>query len=151
VRRGRMVGTDLLPRFAQALPLDLFGMRVAGVPDVEPHEDLPQSRLHTELARRRVYLHPIRWTSLGLTVLEAMVLGMPVVGLAARELTEAVREGAGVVSTDIDRLVEALRHYAAEPEAARAAGRRGRRAVQERYGLARFLADWDRVLKGVAR
>ena len=31
-------------------------------------EDLPQARLHDELARRRVYLHPIRWTSLGLSL-----------------------------------------------------------------------------------
>ena len=44
-------------------------------------EDLPQDELHAELARRRVYLHPIRWTSLGLSLLEAMHLGMPVVAL----------------------------------------------------------------------
>jgi glycosyltransferase involved in cell wall biosynthesis len=37
------------------------------------------------MARRRVYLHPVRWTSLGLSLIEAMHLGMPVAGLAARE------------------------------------------------------------------
>ncbi len=151
IRRGRMVGTDLLERFADAVPIDLFGMRVSDVPHVQPHEDLPQHELHRELARRRAYLHPVRWTSLGLSVVEAMYLGMPVVGLAATELAEAVPVDAGVVSTDLDRLVGALRNYQVEPEAARAAGRRGRRAAQERYGLARFLADWDRVLKGVTR
>ena len=30
------------------------------------HEDLPQAEMHAELARRRAYLHPCRWTSLGL-------------------------------------------------------------------------------------
>ena len=47
--------------------------------------DLPQDRLHTEMARRRVYLHPVRWTSLGLSLIEAMMLGMPVVALATTE------------------------------------------------------------------
>ena len=36
--------------------------------------------MHAELARRRLYLHPIRWTSLGLSLIEAMQLGMPVRG-----------------------------------------------------------------------
>ena len=51
------------------------------------------------MARRRVYLHPIRWTSLGLSLLEAMHLGMPVVALATTEVPEAVPPEAGVVST----------------------------------------------------
>ena len=59
-------------------------------------EDLPQDRLHTELARRRCYLHPIRWTSLGLSLIEAMHLGMPVVALATTEAVEAVPPQAGV-------------------------------------------------------
>ena len=44
-----------------------------------PYEDLPQAQMHADLARRRVYLHPFRWTSLGLSLIEAMHLGMPVV------------------------------------------------------------------------
>ena len=67
-------------------------------------DDLPQDCLHDELARRRVYLHPIRWTSLGLSLLEAMHLAMPVVALATTEVAEAVPPEAGVVSTDVDVL-----------------------------------------------
>jgi hypothetical protein len=33
--------------------------------------------MHGELARRRVYIHPLRWTSLGLSLIEAMQLAMP--------------------------------------------------------------------------
>ena len=73
VRRGRAVGTDLLPTLARSAPLDVFGMRVDGLGDtlgvppdrLSTFEDLPQSRLHPELARRRVYVHTTRWTSLG--------------------------------------------------------------------------------------
>jgi glycosyltransferase involved in cell wall biosynthesis len=152
VRRGRVTGTDLLPRFAEAAPLDVFGMRVdrLALPGVATHEDLPQARLHDELARRRVYVHPIRWTSLGLSLLEAMHLGMPVVALATTEVTEAVGPGTGIVSTDVDVLVTGVRRFLDDPDLARTTGERARAAALRRYGLRRFLDDWDRLLADVA-
>lgn len=145
-RRHRVTGTDLLRRFEQAAPIDLFGIDAGALGG---YEDVPQSRLHDELARRRVYLHPIRWTSLGLSLIEAMQLGMPVVALATTEAPEAVPAAAGVVSTRVDVLADAVRTYVADPDAARAAGRAARRAALDRYGLDRFLSDWDRLLKEV--
>jgi hypothetical protein len=152
LRRARVTGTDLLPRLATAAPLDLFGMRVelVDVPGVTTHEDLPQHRFHDELARRRVYVHPVRWTSLGLTLLEAMHLGMPVVVLATTAVVEAVPPEAGVRSTDVGRLVDGIRQLVADPCLARAHGEKARAAALERYGLARFLADWDRLFEEVA-
>jgi hypothetical protein len=151
-RRGRVTGTDLLPRFAAAVPLDLFGMGNEAVgPPVRVVGDLPHERLLTEMARRRLYLHPVRWTSLGLSLLEAMHLGMPVVALATTEVVEAVPAAAGALSTRVGVLVEAARELAADPEAARAAGKAARAWVTRRYGLGRFLADWDRLLEEVAR
>jgi hypothetical protein len=38
-----------------------------------------------------------------------------------------------------------------DPDAARLAGKAARAAALERYGLARFLADWDRLLEEVTR
>ena len=155
VRRGRVTGTDLLPRLADAAPLDVFGMGTAGLgahlghPGVRTVGDLPQDRLHDELARRRVYVHPMRWTSLGLSLLEAMHLGMPVLALATTEAHEAVPPGAGVCSTDVDVLVRELRALVAEPERARALGAAGRAHARDRYGLDRFLTDWDAVLHRV--
>jgi glycosyltransferase involved in cell wall biosynthesis len=145
-RRGRVTGTDLLARFAQAAPLDLFGIDAGALGGFE---DVPQERMHAELARRRVYLHPIRWTSLGLSLLEAMHLGMPVVALATTEAPEAIPLGAGVVSTRVDVLAAALRRFVAEPGLARAVGATARAAALERYGLARFLIDWDALLAQV--
>ncbi len=152
-RRARVTGTDLLDRFAaDGVPIDLFGMKADQVTaPVRAIDDLPQARLHDELARRRVYLHPIRWTSLGLSLIEAMQLGMPVVALATTEAPEAVPAGAGVVSTRVDRLGEAVRGFLREPERARDAGLAARSHALERFGLARFLADWDDVLAEVAR
>lgn len=156
VRRGRMVGADLLPRCAEVAPLDLFGMpgddpAALAALGVSPMGDIPQDRMHAELARRRVYLHPVRWTSLGLSLIEAMMLGMPVVAVAATEVVEAVPAEGGVVSTRVDRLREGLRAFVEQPELAALAGKAARAAALERYGVARFLADWDELLTEVTR
>jgi glycosyltransferase involved in cell wall biosynthesis len=108
--------------------------------------DLPQETMHAELGRRRVYLHPIRWTSLGLSLLEAMQLGMPVVALGTTEAHEAVPAAAGLVSTDLDVLTRGLRRLVADPHEAAERGAAARAAALERFGLGRFLADWDDVL-----
>ncbi|GAA3032324.1 glycosyltransferase [Streptosporangium longisporum] len=144
VRRTRVAGTDLLPRLAGAAPLDVFGMKAEGL--AYPAYDLPQAAMHAELARRRVYLHPYRWTSLGLALVEAMHLGMPVVALATTEAVEAVPAAAGVISTRVETLAAALREFVADPGRARRAGEAAREAALGRYGLGRFLSDWDRLL-----
>ncbi|MEE1754693.1 glycosyltransferase [Streptomyces sp. SP18CS02] len=156
IRRGRHTGTDLLPALCEATPLDVFGMRTEGlarhlgVPEDRCRPaDLPQSGLHAALAERRLYLHPVRWTSLGLSLLEAMHLGMPVVALATTEAVEAVPRGTGTLSTRPDVLARAARRYLAEPEAAAEDGARARQAALERYGLKRFLGDWERVMTEV--
>jgi hypothetical protein len=159
VRRGRTTGGDLLPGLSAAAPVDVFGMGLAGLHErygldparVALHEDPPQAAMHAELARRRVYVHPVRWTSLGLSLLEAMHLGMPVVGLATTEAVEAVPPEAGVLSTRPDRLWGAVREYLHDADAARLAGKAARAAARERYGLDRFLVDWDRLLEEVTR
>ena len=159
VRRGRTTGGDLLPGLAAVAPVDVFGMGLAGLHDrygldparVALHDDPPQAAMHAELARRRVYVHPVRWTSLGLSLLEAMHLGMPVVGLATTEAVEAVPAEAGVLSTRPERLWAAVADFLHDEDAARLAGKAARAAALERYGLARFLADWDRLLAEVTR
>jgi glycosyltransferase involved in cell wall biosynthesis len=146
-RRGRVTGTDLLPELGREVPIDLFGMdagRLGGI------EDLPQSRLHDEIPKRRVYLHPIRWTSLGLSLIEAMHLGMPVVALATTEVAEAVPPEAGVVSNRLPVLEDALRRLANDRDEARTMGEASRDAALRRYGLDRFLKDWDGLLSEVA-
>jgi glycosyltransferase involved in cell wall biosynthesis len=146
-RRARVTGTDLLDRFSEAAPLDLFGMDAASLGGIE---DLPQRDLHGEMARRRVYLHPIRWTSLGLSLLEAMHLGMPVVALGTTETHEAVPAQAGLVSTQLDVLAREMRRLIDEPDEARERGNAARTAALERYSLERFLADWDELLEEAA-
>ena len=157
VRRLRFVGTDLYARFAEAAPLDVFGMRVDQLPDalglgsrLRAYEDLPQEVMHEQVARRRVYLHTTRWTSLGLSLIEAMHLGLPVVAVATTEAFRAVPPGAGMVSTDVDELAAALRELVHDPVRAREAGLVARASALQRFGLKRFLDDWDALLERVA-
>ncbi|MBY8876004.1 glycosyltransferase [Micromonospora sp. PLK6-60] len=155
VRRWRVTGTDLLPAFAELAPLDVFGMGVAGLaerlglpPDrLATHDDVPQHRMHAELGRRRAYLHLCRWTSLGLSLIEAMSIGMPVVALATTEAVVAVPPTAGVLSTRIDVLRDGARRFLEDPSLAARTGAEARAAARDRYGLDRFLADWDRLLE----
>jgi hypothetical protein len=148
VRRHRVTGTDLYPRFAKVAPLDVFGMGLAGLRDdrIETYEDPPQREMHRMVAQRLVYLHLCRWTSLGLSLIEAMQMGMPVVGLATTEAV-AIPPDAGIFDTRVDTLVEATQWLLEDPEAALRLGSRAREVALTRYGLDRFLADWDRLLE----
>jgi glycosyltransferase involved in cell wall biosynthesis len=151
VRRDRVVGTDLLQRLAGALPLDLFGMETAPLAcaTIAVHDVPTQHDLHLAMARRCVYLHPVRWTSLGLSLIEAMHLGLPIVALATTEVPDAVPGDAGVVSNRVDVLEAALRCYANDREAAVTAGKAARAAALDRFGLERFLSEWNDLIDEV--
>jgi len=142
-RRGRVTGTDLLPWIEAVAPIDLYG--------IGTERDLEQRDLYREMSRRRVYVHPFRWTSLGLALLEAMACGIPVVALATTEVPAAVPPECGVVSNRLDVLAEGIRGFVRDPERARATGARGREHVLRQYGIAKFLAAWDDVLHEVTR
>lgn len=147
-RRGRVTGTDLFDRICGDLPYDLFGIDSASLGGVG---DLPQAELHAAMAERRVYVHPNRWTSLGLSLIEAMHLGMPVVALATTEAHDAVPPGCGVVTNRLADLQAAVSRFLADPDEARDVGAAARRHALHHYGLERFLADWDVLLRRVAR
>lgn len=151
VRRGRFVGTDLIRGVAARHGIDVFGMDVEklaaeGRDRIRAFEDFPQDRMHREIARRRVYLHTTRWTSLGLALIEAMMLGMPVVAVGTTEAPLVVPSAAGVVATRLPDLARGVSHFLADPDAARVAGQAARAYALSRFGLERFLADWDRLL-----
>lgn len=158
VRRGRVTGTDLLPGFAAIAPIDVFGMGTSGLHDatgltadqLETHGDLKRAELHREMARRRVYVHTVRWTSLGLSLLEAMHLGMPVVALAVTEAGRAIPPEAGFIATRPADLHAAAEQLINQPETAASMGKAAREFALRRYGLNRFLRDWDELLTATA-
>jgi len=147
-RRGRRCGADLFERARKEVPLDLVGMdstNLGGLGEIR-HE-----QLSAFAARYRFFFNPIRYTSMGLAVCEAMMLGMPVVGLATTEMAMAVENGvSGYVDTSLERLVGRMRHLLADPAEARRLGEGARRRALQRFHIDRFIGDWDETLRSVA-
>jgi hypothetical protein len=140
-RRQRIVGEDIFRAVRERVPLDLAGIdssRYGGL------GDLPYPRLHREMARRRLFFNCIRYTSLPLSVIEAMTIGLPVIALATTELPAVIENGrTGYVSCDVDTLVGLMRDLLADPAESRRLGDNAREVAHERFGLERFARDWN--------
>lgn len=147
--RGRRLGHDVYDEVARRVPLSLVGMgseRCGGEGEVTNHE-LPQ-----RMAAHRFFFNPIRYTSLGLAVIEAMMVGVPVVGLATTELVTVIRNGVnGFVDTRVDSLVDAMQLLLRDPGLARALGEAGRRTALARFSIDRFVHDWLMLLRDITR
>ncbi|RPI22393.1 MAG: glycosyltransferase family 1 protein [Acidobacteria bacterium] len=146
-KRGRRLGLDVFERVRQEVPIDLIGMQseeVGGLGEV-PHGQLPSF-----LSQYRFFFNPIRYTSLGLAVCEAMMLGLPVIGLATTEMVTAVENGvSGYVSTNVQSLITIMKRLLGDPNEARKLGEGARCRAVERFGIERFIRDWDEALRFV--
>jgi hypothetical protein len=158
VRRSRTVGADLLLPLSRHVPIDVWGIGTDGLhagglgnSRVMGRGDLPAAHLMAEVARRRVYLHTARWTSLGLSLIEAMFLGMPIVAVASTMAPLVVPPEAGVVSADVDTLGWAAEGFIADHGSAVAAGKAAREHAMAHFGIDRFLAEWDQLIEEVCR
>ncbi|HEX7054069.1 MAG TPA: glycosyltransferase family 4 protein [Burkholderiales bacterium] len=139
--RGRRLGFDIFETARRQVPLDLVGMgsqAIGGLGEVL-HAGLPAFA-----ARYRFLFNPIRYTSMGLAVIEAMMVGLPVVALATTEMVTVIRDGEnGFIDTDAGRLVERMRALLADRALAERLGNAARRTALERFGIERFVADWN--------
>jgi hypothetical protein len=148
--RGRRLGPDVFDHVAAQVPLDLAGMN--GAAYGRWLGDIRLKELHARLPEYRAFFNPIRYTSLGLAVCEAMALGLPIVGLATTEMATAVQNGVnGYVETEPDRLVTHLRRLLADRDEAAELSAGARRIAQERFSIERFVADWTEVLQEAAK
>lgn len=145
--RGRRLGADVFEHARRDLPLDLVGMRseeLDGLGEVPPRE------LPGFMAHYRFFFHPVRYTSLGLAVCEAMMLGMPVVGFATTELSTVVENGvSGFVDTDLSVLMARMHDLLDDPGLAGRLGKGARETALERFSIDRFVRDWCDVLETV--
>ncbi|HEX5421254.1 MAG TPA: glycosyltransferase, partial [Gammaproteobacteria bacterium] len=145
--RGRRLGRDVFEHVRGELPLDLVGMgaeRCGGI------GELGHAELAGFVARHRFFFNPIRYTSLGLSICEAMSTGTPVVGLATTELVSVIENGvSGYVDTRLDVLIARMRELLADPAEASRLGAGARRAARERFGMERFVRDWNRAFADV--
>jgi glycosyltransferase involved in cell wall biosynthesis len=143
--RDRRVGPDVFERVRRDVPLDLYGMdaeRLGGI------GELPAPELARVEATYRFFFNPIRWTSLGLAVCEAMMLGMPVVGLATTAMATTIENGVtGYVDLDERELVRHMRRLLRDPAEAATLGAAARKVAERRFGIGRVVADWNGALR----
>lgn len=138
--RGRRLGADVVERVREQLPLDVAGIGSEKIGGLGP---LSRDELFAAQVRYRFFFNPIRYTSLGLAVCEAMMLGVPVVGFATTEMATVVRDGVnGRADTNLGRLMSAMQTLLEDPAEARRLGEAGRRTALRRFGIERFVDDW---------
>ncbi len=147
-RRGRRLGADIFEDVREQIPLSLVGMgaeRMGGIGEVA------HDQLAAFMAAHRFFFHPARYTSLGLAVIEAMMAGLPIVGLATTELSTVIRSGDnGWIDTRLPPLIEGMRTLLASPDEARSMGERARQTALERFNIERFVQDWQDALQLVS-
>jgi glycosyltransferase involved in cell wall biosynthesis len=145
--RGRRLGGDVFARAREQVPLDLVGMgaeALGGLGEVQ-HDRLPAFT-----ADYRFVFNPIRYTSLGLAVIEAMMIGVPMVALATTEMATVIENGrSGFADTNVPALIDRMHDLLRDPELARRIGEQGRQRAMERFNIGRFVSDWNAVLAEV--
>ena len=146
--RGRRVGADVYEWVGSRTPLDAIGMGADELPGGQG--EIPNMEVPAYVARYRYFFSPIRYASLGLSLVEAMMVGMPVLGVSATELTRVVKnEVNGYVDYSLPRLVEVAHELLQNPELARQWGAEAQATARQRFNIGRFVADWERLLEGL--
>jgi hypothetical protein len=146
-QRGRRLGNDVYADVKIQVPLDLVGMDAQSSGGLG---EIGNLELAAFCAQYRFFFNPIRWTSLGLAIVEAMTIGMPIIGLATTELATVIRNGeSGFIDTNVPALIDAMQRLIRDPKEARFLGDGARKVAMERFHIDRFVADWNETLRHV--
>lgn len=146
-RRGRRMGADLFEQAREQIPLDLIGMDAEAMGGLG---EIPNMEVGDFISRYRFFYSPVRYTSLGLALIQAMMAGVPVIGFAATELARVIENRRnGYIDTDPAQLVAVMKELIGAPGLAAAWGAEARKTALERYGMDRFIADWQDLLSGL--
>jgi glycosyltransferase involved in cell wall biosynthesis len=144
--RGRLLGLDIFLEVRKHIPLDLVGMGTGelGLGEVL-HPQLPEF-----ISNYRFFFNPIRYTSHGLAVCEAMMSGIPVIGMATTEMPTVITNNVnGYIHADISKLIDKMQELLADREQAIKLGVEGRKTAMERYNINRFVQDWEQTFEQV--
>jgi hypothetical protein len=145
MKRGRRLGADVFEAVRSKVPLDLVGMDAAVAGGIG---EIANDLLPAFMAGYRFFFNPIRYTSLGLSVIEAMMVGLPIVALATTEMVTVIDNGVnGFLDSNLDNLVGHMQRLLDYPTEARALGEAARRIACERFAIDRFRDDWDAAFR----
>lgn len=155
-------GFDLLAPVMQRLGLDFVlsyttGLRRAtSAPLVGPNirclGKLTSAQIVEEINRADIALQPSRREGFGLSILEAMACGKPVVSSRCSAIPELVEHGQGGLLCEVgsvDQLVSAVENLAQSAETRRRMGEYNRQVVLQRFTLERMASRYHTVYKSM--
>jgi hypothetical protein len=149
VKRGRRLGLDVFKKVRKKIPLDIVGMfseEVGGLGEINNRE------LAAFTAKYRFFFNPIRYTSLGLSVCEAMMTGIPIIGLATTEMSVTVtNDYSGYIHTDVDFLIDKMQLLLNDYDKAKQLSAGAKRTAHEKFNIERFKKDWLHTFEEVTR
>jgi hypothetical protein len=147
-QRGRKLGADIYEQVKKSVSVDLIGM---GTSDFGGNGEILHPHLPGFLSKYRFFFNPIRYTSLGLSFCEAMMLGLPVVALATTEYSTIITDGeSGFLSCDTESLVRKMKLLLENQSLAREMGVRARETALQRFDINRFTREWEKTFEQVA-
>lgn len=147
-------GADLIPAIAQRLPAYRFAVAGAGTVDVEPAQNIERVGYvdaSTFLREIDCLIVPSRVESFGLSALEALSLGVPVVHSAAGGLAELTRPAEGVLAfradTSPESIASAIQRAVSKPATDHT--RAMARWYSTEYAFSRFVQRWHDLYRMV--
>lgn len=147
--RGRRLGGDIFERVRKTIPLDLIGMgseKNGGLGEID------HNKLGEFISHYRFLFNPIRYTSLGLAVIEAMEVGLPVIGLATTEMSTAVINGVnGWVDTNVEILIDKMAQLLQSQKLAQKWSLGAKMIADRRFNIDRFIRDWEDLFVRLCR
>jgi glycosyltransferase involved in cell wall biosynthesis len=145
--RGRRLGVDIFERVSNHIPLDLVGM---GTAEHGGRGEICYTELPAFISKYRFFFNPIRYTSMGLAVCEAMMGGMPVVALATTENVTVINDGlSGFIHTDVDYLINKMQLLLRDKELAVRIGLEGKKVAEKRFNIQRFIEEWEETFNWI--
>ena len=105
-------------------------------------------RLTAFTTRYRFLFNPLRHTSFGLSICEAMMAGIPVVSLATTENANLLSNGeSAFINTDVDALITGMKLLLNDWPLATSMGQRARAVAQVQFNMERFTREWNGVFQ----
>jgi glycosyltransferase involved in cell wall biosynthesis len=148
-QRGRKLGADIFEQVSKEVPLELIGM---GTKEYGGLGEVLHPQLPSFMPRYRFFFNPIRYTSFGLSVCEAMMAGMPIVALATTEYVTVIKDGtSGFISTDMEYLIDRMKLLVERPSLATEMGMEAKAVALKRFDINRFVLQWKETFQQAIR
>lgn len=143
--RERRLGLDICKRLCARSPLDFIG---AASKALGGHGEIPHRELPSFISRYRFFCNPIRYASPDVTLCEAMMTGLPIVGLATTEMPAIIQNGvSGYLSNNPQVLAAHIQLLLGDYNVARAIGRNARNYALEHFSIQRFIQEWEMAIQ----